>query len=56
MAKDPTDPCTWAGTPTKPEERWHKPEDLTCYECPARNKCPWVDDWYNLDGDCLALK
>jgi len=43
---------------TKVDERdmRHKPEDLTCYECSCRKECPFVDDWYNTDGDCLAMK
>lgn len=56
MAKAPVDPQTWAGTPTNPDDRWHEPEDLTCYECDLRETCPFVDDWYNTDGDCLYLK
>lgn len=31
-------------------------EDLTCFKCPCRDECYWVDDLYNTDGDCLALK
>ena len=46
----------FAGNPVDPKERWHEPEDLTCYECDQRKECPYVDDWYNLNGDCLALK
>lgn len=38
------------------KERWHKEEDLTCFECDQRAWCPFVDDWYNTDGDCLAMK
>ena len=37
-------------------ERWHKPEDLTCFDCECRDTCPFVDDWWNTHGDCLALK
>lgn len=33
-----------------------KKEDLTCFDCPLRKECYWVDDLYNTDGDCLALK
>jgi hypothetical protein len=32
------------------------PKTLTCYECCCRDHCRWVDDEYNTDGDCLALK
>jgi hypothetical protein len=48
----------FADSPINPKERWHKPEDLTCYNCneQIRTSCPFVDDWYNTDGDCLALK
>ena len=31
-------------------------EDLTCFRCTCRDECYWVDDLYNTDGDCLALK
>lgn len=31
-------------------------DSLTCYDCPNRDDCKYVDDWYNTDGDCLALK
>ena len=34
----------------------HPLETLTCYECPHRDTCKYVDDLYNIDGDCLALK
>jgi len=39
-------------------KRRHEPEDLTCFECDEQTRinCPFVDDWYNTDGDCLALK
>lgn len=33
-----------------------KPEELTCFKCQLRNDCEYVDDLYNTDGDCLALK
>lgn len=29
---------------------------LTCYGCPAADKCPFAWDPYNTDGDCLADK
>ena len=32
------------------------PETLTCYRCASRDKCPYVDDAYNTNGDCLANK
>lgn len=31
-------------------------ETLTCFQCPARDVCPFVDDPYNTDGDCLMDK
>ena len=34
----------------------HPLETLTCYECPHRDTCKYVDDLYNIDGDCLAIK
>ena len=33
-----------------------KLEDLTCFDCPSRNDCKYVDDFYNTNGDCLAEK
>lgn len=33
-----------------------KLEDLTCFGCGARDECPFVDDFYNTNGDCLAEK
>ena len=32
------------------------PESLTCFRCESRDKCKFVDDWYNTDGDCLMTK
>lgn len=32
------------------------PESLTCAKCQSRETCPWVDDAYNTNGDCLATK
>ncbi len=32
------------------------PESLTCFRCADRAECPFVDDLYNTDGDCLASK
>ena len=46
----------FADSPIDSKERWHKPEDLTCFDCECREECPFVDDWYNTYGDCLALK
>lgn len=39
-------------------ERWAGAdlELLTCWKCPERYTCPWADDLYNTDGDCLAMK
>lgn len=39
------------------DDSWFlKKEDLTCFGCLLREECYWVDDPYNTDGDCLALK
>lgn len=32
------------------------PESFTCDDCAARYVCCLVFDWYNTDGDCLAIK
>jgi hypothetical protein len=32
------------------------PESLTCNGCNQRDNCRYVDDAYNTDGDCLAMK
>ena len=34
----------------------HPLDTLTCYDCPHRDTCKYVDDLYNVDGDCLATK
>jgi len=34
----------------------HPLDTLTCYECPHRGTCKYVDDLYNTHGDCLATK
>ena len=31
-------------------------DELTCFTCECRKDCDFVDDPYNTDGDCLALK
>ncbi len=31
-------------------------DKLTCFGCPARVECPFVDDQYNTNGDCLLSK
>lgn len=31
-------------------------KDLTCKMCPSRTECEFVDDPYNTNGDCLAIK
>lgn len=31
-------------------------DELTCYKCECRCECEYVDDPYNTDGDCLAMK
>jgi hypothetical protein len=32
------------------------PKSLTCYQCISRDTCPYVDDAYNTQGDCLYSK
>ena len=32
------------------------PETLTCFDCDQRKICAYVDDPYNINGDCLAMK
>ena len=32
------------------------PGNLSCTGCKARGACKFVDDPYNTDGDCLAMK
>lgn len=44
------------GSEVPDREVEHKPEDLTCFKCKYRETCPYVDDLYNTDEDCLALK
>jgi hypothetical protein len=34
----------------------HPLDTLTCYNCPNRGTCKYVDDLYNINGDCLAIK
>lgn len=34
----------------------HPLDTLTCYKCPHRDTCKYVDDLYNTHGDCLAMK
>lgn len=49
----PVCPCDSEG------EHWaYEPdlESLTCFACPHRATCDYVDDPYNTNGDCLALK
>jgi len=31
-------------------------DSLTCFNCADRETCPFVDDLFNTDGDCLADK
>ena len=31
-------------------------EELTCFACPHRATCDYVDDPCNTNGDCLAMK
>ena len=33
-----------------------KQDKLTCADCKDRDKCEYVDDPYNTNGDCLAVK
>ena len=48
------------GPPTDLEwDRDHeepKREDLTCFKCGENTACPYAWDWYNTNGDCLAMK
>ena len=40
-------------------DRWWEnlqPEDFTCFDCPDKGTCPFVNDPYNTNGDCLASK
>jgi hypothetical protein len=32
------------------------PSELTCTLCDDREECPYKDDPYNTNGDCLASK
>ena len=34
----------------------HRPDKLTCDDCPARFNCEFAADGYNTGGDCLAEK
>lgn len=43
---------TWLDYPYLPPD----PETLTCFGCGMRDKCEYVDDDYNTNGDCLAMK
>lgn len=29
---------------------------MTCRECGSRHDCEFAWDWYNTNGDCLAMK
>lgn len=31
-------------------------ERTTCWTCTDNDKCEYAWDWYNTDGDCLAIK
>ncbi len=31
-------------------------ESLTCFKCPRRATCDYMDNPYNTNGDCLAMK
>ena len=31
-------------------------QGFTCDTCPEVSRCQWAFDWYNTDGDCLAVK
>ena len=48
----------WLGIPIPEGEVREdiKPEDLTCFDCPQRAVCEWVDDHYNTNGGCLSMK
>lgn len=30
--------------------------DVTCIDCPRNKTCPYRWDFYNTNGDCLAIK
>ena len=34
----------------------YKPEDYTCFDCPHKDTCEYAWDYYNVNGDCLAIK
>jgi hypothetical protein len=33
-----------------------KPEETTCWTCPAKDTCEFAFDGYNTNGDCLENK
>lgn len=37
------------------ERKWLK-EHITCVKCKDKDICQWSFDFYNTDGDCLAVK
>jgi hypothetical protein len=41
---------------TDDKDRSVPPELCTCTDCKDRSICPYVDDPYNTNGDCLAQK
>jgi len=60
MVKIPNVP-KYVGAPLSEKELMeiladHPLETLTCYRCLQRDTCKYVDDLYNIDGDCLADK
>jgi len=38
------------------KKRYKYTPDFTCDDCDARSRCQYVYDFYNTDGDCLAMK
>jgi hypothetical protein len=34
----------------------YKKEEYTCFGCPSVEECEYAWDYYNINGDCLALK
>lgn len=51
------DLTNWTLIPDESDEFVPPPlESLTCYKCDQRKECAFVDDPYNTNGDCLAMK
>jgi hypothetical protein len=43
-------------SPIDPDYIPPDPGSLSCFGCVDRLLCPYVDDAYNTNGDCLAVK